>query len=165
MLSLTAAMPAVGAAQRAVELFQDRLLSRVMFGTTRTQSARVPTQVRLANLVVEVDAIDTELRATVDRMQDHAEGRSSLDLLAQLQLRLGIAHVVRRSRDVVREVLASSGASAHYLDNELQRLHRDVHMIAAHTVFDVDLVAEGVGRELVRQLEEKAQTTAPEVPT
>ena len=43
----------------------------------------------------------------------------------------------------------SSGASAHYLDHELQRLHRDIHMICAHTVFDVDLVAEGVGRVIV----------------
>ena len=24
------------------------------------------------------------------------------------------------------------------LDNELQRIHRDMHMIAAHTVFDLD---------------------------
>ena len=60
-----------------------------------------------------------------------------------------------RSRDAVREILESSGASVHYLDHELQRIHRDVHMIAAHTVFDVDLVAEGVGRELVQQLEKQ----------
>jgi 3-hydroxy-9,10-secoandrosta-1,3,5(10)-triene-9,17-dione monooxygenase len=153
MLSLTAALPAVGAAQRALELFQERLLHRVMFGTKRSQSARVPTQVRLANLVVEVDAIEAQVRATADRMQDHSEGRISLDMLDQLQMRLGIAHIVRRCRDVVREILASSGASVHYLDNELQRIHRDMHMIAAHTVFDVDLVAEGVGRELVKRLE------------
>jgi alkylation response protein AidB-like acyl-CoA dehydrogenase len=153
MLSLTAALPAIGAAQRAVELFQARLARRVMFGTTRTQSARVPTQVRLANLVVEVDAIEAQVRSVADRMQDHAEGRTTLDLLDQLEMRLGIAHIVRRCRDVVREVLASSGASVHYLDNELQRIHRDIHMISAHTVFDVDLVAEGVGRELVKRLE------------
>jgi hypothetical protein len=55
----------------------------------------------------------------------------------------------------VREILASSGASVHYLDNELQRIHRDVHMIAAHTVFDVDLVAEGLGRQLIKRLEEQ----------
>ena len=41
----------------------------------------------------------------------------------------------------------------HYLDHELQRIHRDVHMICAHTVFDVDLLAEGVGRELVKPRE------------
>jgi len=153
MLSITAAMPAVGAAQRALELFEERLVRRIMFGTTRTQSTRVPTQVRLANLAVEIDAIESELRSIAARMQLHAEGAVTLDLLAQLKMRLGIAHLVHRSRDVVREVLGSSGASAHYLDNELQRLHRDGHMIAAHTVFDGDLVAEGVGRELVKRLE------------
>ena len=45
--------------------------------------------------------------------------------------------------------MQSSGASVHYLDNELQRIQRDVHMICAHTVFDIDLVAEGVGRQIV----------------
>ena len=153
MLSLTAALPAVGAAQRAVEVFRERLLQRVMFGPTRTQSHRIPTQVRLANLVVEVDAIEAQIRSTADRMQEHADGRISLDMLDQLEMRLGIAHIVRRCRDVVREVMQSSGASVHYLENELQRLHRDIHMISAHTVFDVDLVAEGVGRELVKRLE------------
>jgi 3-hydroxy-9,10-secoandrosta-1,3,5(10)-triene-9,17-dione monooxygenase len=159
MLSITAALPAVGAAQRALELFQDLLLTRIQFGTKRTQSTRVPTQVRLANLVVEVDAIEVLVRAIADRMQAHALGRDPdavLDLLGQQRLRLALAHVVRRSRDVVRDILASSGASVHYLDHELQRIQRDIHMIAAHTVFDVDLVAEGVGRELVRQLVERA---------
>lgn len=155
MLSLTAAMPAVGAAQRALELFELLVLRRVQFGTSRAQSTRIPTQVRLANLTVEVDSIETELRAVAAKMQDHADGVALLDMLGQLRQRLALAHVVRRSRDVVRQILESSGASVHYLDHELQRIHRDVHMIAAHTVFDVDLVAEGVGRELVQQLERR----------
>ena len=54
-----------------------------------------------------------------------------------------------REELIIREILASSGASVHYLDHELQRLQRDIHMICAHTVFDVDLVAEGVGRAIV----------------
>jgi alkylation response protein AidB-like acyl-CoA dehydrogenase len=149
-------MPAVGAAQRALELFQELLLTRIQFGTTRTQATRVPTQVRLANMVVEVDLVETLLRDIAARMQSHAEGHDVMDLPAQLRMRLALAHVVRRCRDIVREIMASSGASVHYLDHELQRLHRDVHMIAAHTVFDVDLVAEGVGRELVRRLEAQA---------
>jgi 3-hydroxy-9,10-secoandrosta-1,3,5(10)-triene-9,17-dione monooxygenase len=148
-LSLTAALPAVGAAQRALELFEELLFGRIMFGTRRTQSARVPTQVRLANLRVEVDFAETLVRDVAARMQAHCDGTIDLDSLGQQHLRLAIAHIVRRCRDVVREILASSGASVHYLDHELQRLHRDVHMICAHTVFDVDLVAEGVGRAIV----------------
>jgi alkylation response protein AidB-like acyl-CoA dehydrogenase len=154
MLSLTAAMPALGAAQRSLELFGELVFERVQFGTKRTQSNRVPTQVRLANLLVEVDAATAQLRDIVDRMQRHAEGEITYSLVEQQQLRLAIAHVVRRCRDVVRDVLEASGASVHYLDRELQRLHRDVHMICAHTVFDVDLVAERVGRDLVKQHED-----------
>jgi hypothetical protein len=37
----------------------------------------------------------------------------------------------------------------HYLDHELQRIHRDVAMMGAHTVFDLDLAAEQCGRALV----------------
>ena len=146
-------MPAMGAAKRALALFEDRLFDRVMFGTKRTQSARVPTQVRLANLRVEVDFAETLMRDIADRMQAHAEGRLDLDQLGQLHLRLGIAHIVHRCRDIVREIMQSSGASVHYLDNELQRIHRDVHMMCAHTVFDIDLVAEGVGRQIVASKE------------
>jgi hypothetical protein len=57
---------------------------------------------------------------------------------------------VRQCRDIVRDVLEASGAGAHFLDNELQRIHRDVHMIAAHTVFDVDVAALELGRALLR---------------
>ena len=148
-LSLTAAIPAIGAAMRALELFEGLVFDRIMFGTKRTQSARVPTQVRLANLQVEADFVETLLRELAARIQAHADGLINLDLLDQQRLRLAIAHVVRRCRDVIREILASSGSSAHYLDHELQRLHRDIHMMSAHTVFDVDLVAEGVGRAIV----------------
>jgi alkylation response protein AidB-like acyl-CoA dehydrogenase len=148
-LSITAAMPAVGAARRSLELFEEALFGRVMFGTRKTQSARVPTQVRLANLRVQVDFAETLLRDAARRIQDHIDGVAPLDLLGQQQARLAIAHVVRMCRDAVREILASSGAKVHYLDHELQRLHRDIHMIAAHTVFDIDLVAEGVGRAIV----------------
>ena len=155
-LSLTAAMPAMGAAKRALALFEERLFDRVMFGTKRTQSARVPTQVRLANLRVQVDFAETLMRDIADRMQAHADGRLDLDQLGQLHLRLGIAHIVHQCRDIVREIMQSSGASVHYLDNELQRIHRDVHMMCAHTVFDIDLVAEGVGRQIVASKEPPA---------
>jgi alkylation response protein AidB-like acyl-CoA dehydrogenase len=148
-LSLTAAMPALGAAQRALELFEQLTFERIPFGTKRAQSTRVPTQVRLANLRVEVDHAEALMRDVVQRMQAHTAGTIDLDLLGQQHLRLSIAHIVRRCRDAIREMVANSGAKVHYLDHELQRLHRDIHMICAHTVFDVDLVAEGVGRAIV----------------
>jgi len=148
-LSLTAAIPSVGAARRAVELFRRLLAERVPFGTKKTQSHRAPGQVRLAHALADVRAAETVLRDVARAQTAHARGGAQLSPMDQIQLRLTIAHVVRDCRKVVRDVMEGSGASVHYLDHELQRIHRDVNMMGAHTVFDLDLVGEQCGRALV----------------
>jgi alkylation response protein AidB-like acyl-CoA dehydrogenase len=149
MLSLTAAIPSVGAARRSVELFRRLLTERVPFGTKKTQSHRAPGQVRLAHALADARAAETVLRDVARQLTAHARGGPQLALMDQIQMRLTIAHVVRDCRKVVRDVMEGSGASVHYLDHELQRIHRDIHMMAAHTVFDLDLVGEQSGRALV----------------
>jgi alkylation response protein AidB-like acyl-CoA dehydrogenase len=149
MLALTAAIPSVGAARRAVELYRRLLAERVPFGTSKTQAQRAPAQVRLAHALADVRAAETVLRAVARDVTAHARGGPQLSLADQIQMRLTIAHVVRDCRSVVRHVMEGSGASVHYLDHELQRIHRDVQMMGAHTVFDQDLVAEQCGRALV----------------
>jgi alkylation response protein AidB-like acyl-CoA dehydrogenase len=149
MLSLTAAIPSLGAARRAVELFRRLLAERVPFGTRKTQSQRAPSQVRLAHALADVRSAEIVLRAVARDLTTHARGGPQLSPLDQVQLRLTIAHVVRDCRAVVRAVMEGSGASVHYLDHELQRIHRDVEMMGAHTVFDLDLVGEQCGRALL----------------
>jgi hypothetical protein len=104
---------------------------------------------RLANAFARARAAETVLRAVARDLTDHARGRRELSQLDQAKLRLTLAHVVRDARGVVRDVVDGSGASVHFLDHELQRTLRDVQMISAHTVFDVDLVAEQCGRALL----------------
>lgn len=149
MLALTAAIPALGAARKAVELFGRLVRERVPFGTHKLQSQRASAQIRLANTLTAARAAETVLRAVARDVTDHARGRRELSPLDQLLLRLALAHVVRDARSVVRDVLDGSGASVHFLDHELQRILRDVQMISAHTVFDVDLAAEQCGRALL----------------
>jgi alkylation response protein AidB-like acyl-CoA dehydrogenase len=149
MLSLTAAIPALGAARRSVELFGRLIRERVPFGTRKPQGQRPAAQMRLANVLAKARAAETVLRAVARDVTEHARGGRELSLLDQALLRLTLAHVVRDARSVVREVADGSGASAHFLDHELQRILRDVQMISAHTVFDVDLAAEQCGRALI----------------
>ena len=61
--------------------------------------------------------------------------------------RLGV--IVRRARNLVRDVVEACGASAHFLDNPLQRALRDLNTASCHTVFDLDLSSEIYGRLLV----------------
>jgi alkylation response protein AidB-like acyl-CoA dehydrogenase len=149
MLSLTAAIPSVGAARRAVELFRRRLGERVPFGTNKPQAQRAAAQIRLARAFAQTRAAETVLRAAAREITAHARGGPQLSLGDQIQLRLALAEVVHDCRRVVRDVMDGSGASAHFLDEELQRIHRDVQMMSAHTVFDLDLVAEHCGRVLL----------------
>jgi 3-hydroxy-9,10-secoandrosta-1,3,5(10)-triene-9,17-dione monooxygenase len=145
-LSLTAAIPALGSARRAVELYRELVMGRVKFGTRKVQGQGAATQIRLANALAEVRSAETVLRAAARALEAHARGQAELSPLEQIELRLPIAHVVRDCCRIVRHVMEGSGASVHYLDHELQRINRDVQMMSAHTVFDVDLVAEQCGR-------------------
>ena len=148
--SLTACIPAFGCARRALKLFEARMFERVMYGSGVQQSQRSAAQMRLANTISEMRATEAAMRDIVREMQAHADGKIDLSPIAQMQMRLGMAQGVRRCSDIVRNILLSSGSKAHFLDQELQRLQRDVNMISAHTVFDVDRMAEDIGRELVR---------------
>ena len=145
-LSLTAAIPALGAARRAVDVYRDLIAERVRFGTHKVQSQSASAQIRLATAIADVRASETVLRAAARAIEHHARGEARLSGVEQIEMRLTIAHVVHACRRIVRNVMDGSGAGVHYLDNELQRLNRDVQMMSAHTVFDCDLVAEQAGR-------------------
>ena len=42
-----------------------------------------------------------------------------------------------------------SGASVHFLDQELGRIHRDVQMMSTHTIFDLELASQQCGRAML----------------
>jgi 3-hydroxy-9,10-secoandrosta-1,3,5(10)-triene-9,17-dione monooxygenase len=145
-LSLTAAIPALGAARRAVQLYRKLIEERVLFATQKVQSHRAAAQIRLATAIADVRAAEVVLRAAASSIERHARGEMRLTSVDQLELRLTIAHVVRDCRRIVQHVMEGSGASVHYLDHELQRINRDAQMMSSHTVFDCDLAAEQAGR-------------------
>jgi alkylation response protein AidB-like acyl-CoA dehydrogenase len=61
------------------------------------------------------------------------------------EARLAAAHIVHESQSVIADLLAASGASAHFGDNPLQRIKRDVDVLAGHVVFDYDTSRELAG--------------------
>jgi 3-hydroxy-9,10-secoandrosta-1,3,5(10)-triene-9,17-dione monooxygenase len=149
VLGLTAAAPAVGCARKAVTLFRERLTERLVYGTSGKQGERAVAQVRLANLDVAIQRTEQELLRLAREVAAWGQRGEPCDEIARAELKLRIAHVVRQSRDVVRDVVEASGAHAHFLSNPLQRFLRDLHTLSCHTVFDVDLGAENYGRLLL----------------
>ncbi|MGE4608143.1 MAG: acyl-CoA dehydrogenase family protein [Myxococcota bacterium] len=156
-LALTAAIPAVGCAKRALTLFRERLSERVLFGTATIQAEKLPAQIRLAHAFAEVSAAESLLRDAATRIEDFSRSDEPSSGRVVAPLRLQIALVVRNCRNVIRDILEASGASAHFQDHELQRIHRDIHMMGAHTIFDLDAAGEHYGHVLLKEAAQQSE--------
>jgi alkylation response protein AidB-like acyl-CoA dehydrogenase len=148
-LALTAAIPAVGAARRAVVLHRELLGERVRFGTKKVQGQSSASQSRLARTYTRACGAETVLRACAARIGGQARGERELSGLEQVQLRLAIAQVVHECLAIVREIMDGSGSSVHFEGHELGRIHRDVQMMSTHTIFDLELASQQCGQAML----------------
>jgi alkylation response protein AidB-like acyl-CoA dehydrogenase len=149
VLGLTATAPLVGAARTAVNLFEERMQGRTVYGTTTKQGERALAQSRLAHAKVEMDSIQNQLFHVAHEVEEWGKRGEPCPELDRARLRVDLGHLVRRTRNVVRDVVEACGASAHFLDNPLQRALRDLNTASCHTVFDLDVSTENYGRLLV----------------
>lgn len=149
VLGLTATAPLIGAARNAVHLFSERMQGRTVYGTTTKQGERALAQSRLAHAMAEMASIENQLMNVTREVEAWGAGGLPCPELDRARLRVDIGHLVRRARNVVRDVVEACGASAHFLDNPLQRALRDLNTASCHTVFDLDVSTEMYGRLLV----------------
>ncbi|BBY31963.1 acyl-CoA dehydrogenase [Mycolicibacter minnesotensis] len=144
-LALSAAMPALGSAERVADLFAQRLTERVMAYSGVAQKNQPSAQIRLGDARVRLRALHGLLNDTVGRIQDAVDARERIPRSARADARAAAAHIVHESRAVIAGLLEASGASAQFLTNPLQRAKRDVDVICGHVVYDYDVARELAG--------------------
>lgn len=141
-LALTAAMPALGSAERVAEIFTQRLSERVIAYEGTSQKDKPAAQARLGQARVRLRALHGLLHDTTKRIDDILATGHKVPRPIRADARLAAAHIVRESRSVIADLLEASGASAHFVSNPLQRAKRDVDVISGHVVFDYDVSRE-----------------------
>lgn len=144
-LALVAAMPALGSAERVADLYAERLSQRVLAYSGAAQRNQPAAQIRLADARVRLRALDGLLGDTVSRLQDAVDSGARITRADRADARASAAHIVHESRSVIADLLEASGASAHFVDNPMQRIKRDVDIICGHVVFDYDVARELAG--------------------
>ncbi|QEN14692.1 acyl-CoA dehydrogenase [Mycolicibacterium sp. ELW1] len=147
-LSLLAAMPALGAAEAVADGFATRLGERLLAYSGVAQKQQPAAQIRLGDARVRLRALHGLLDDTVELIEGLVTDGTRIPRTVRARARVAAAHIVHESRAVVADLLESSGASAHFLHNPLQRAKRDIDVISGHVVFDYD-----VSRELAGALE------------
>jgi 3-hydroxy-9,10-secoandrosta-1,3,5(10)-triene-9,17-dione monooxygenase len=144
-LALLAAMPALGSAERTADIYAERLSQRVLAYEGVTQKDKPITQAHLSEARVRLRALRGLLADTVGQLEILVAAGHPVPRPVRGEARLAAAHIVNESRAVITRLLAASGASAHFLDNPLQRIKRDVDVLAGHVVFDYDTSRELAG--------------------
>ena len=92
----------------------------------RTSPSRRPTS---AEARVRLRALRGLLADTVGEIETIVAAGDPVPRPVRGEARLAAAHIVHESRAVIGDLLEASGASAHFLDNPLQRIKRDVDVI------------------------------------
>jgi 3-hydroxy-9,10-secoandrosta-1,3,5(10)-triene-9,17-dione monooxygenase len=146
-LALLAAMPALGSAERVADIYAERLSKRVLAYEGVTQKDKPIAQAHLGEARVRLRALRGLLADTVGQIETIVAAGDPVPRQVRGEARLAAAHIVHESRALIARLLGASGASAHFLDNPLQRIKRDVDVLAGHVVFDYD-----TGRELAGAL-------------
>lgn len=144
-LALLAAMPAFGSAERATDIYADRLSQRVLAYEGVTQKDKPLAQAHLSEALVRLRALRALLDDTVGQLETLVAAGDPVPRPVRGEARLAAAHIVHESRDIINRLLGASGASAHFLDHPLQRIKRDVDVLAGHVVFDYDTSRELAG--------------------
>lgn len=148
-LCITAALPSLGAAKAAIKLARERLSVHTKMGLQSTQVEKPAAQMRLARA-------DLMVRSAELMVRDSARENLTLSALSdeeqlgeRIRIRAQIAYAVSQCRDAVRTCCEASGSSIFALDNPMQRLLRDVEVMASHIVYDMDVSTELYGRSMV----------------
>jgi 3-hydroxy-9,10-secoandrosta-1,3,5(10)-triene-9,17-dione monooxygenase len=149
-LPLTAAIPLVGAAKRALAIFKERLATRVQLLASGPQQESVSAQLRLGNVSMQVRRAETMLREAGRKMEAITVRGRSASMRETSELHMMVADAVRDARNAILSILEASGAGAHFEGSELQRIYRDVLTGSGHFVFDIDHAAETYGKAIIK---------------
>jgi 3-hydroxy-9,10-secoandrosta-1,3,5(10)-triene-9,17-dione monooxygenase len=141
-LALTAAMPVLGAAEKVVELYQERVQERVLAYGGVAQKDQPAAQIRLGDARVRLRALSALVADAAAGIERIVAAGDRVPRAVRADARAAAAHTVHESRAIIADLLEASGASAQFLSNPLQRAKRDVDIAAGHVVFDYDLSRE-----------------------
>jgi 4-hydroxyphenylacetate 3-monooxygenase len=139
----------LGIARRFLDVYADKVSTRVRAYTGANVGESAPAYMRLAESHHQVRAAQATLMADWSAFTDKARSRVLPTAEEDVYWRSNQAYATKLAIDAVDRLFTASGGSAWYQHNEMQRLWRDSKMTGAHTYSDYDIAAQSLGRSLL----------------
>lgn len=139
----------VGIARRFMQVYAEKVATRVRAYTGAKLSESAPAYMRLAESDHQVNAAAATLLADWTEFTDLARERVLPTYERSAFWRSNQSYATKMATEAVDRLFTASGGSAWFTDNEMQRLWRDSKMTGAHTYSDYDIAAQTHGRVLL----------------
>lgn len=148
-LSLTIAVPVVGAARGAIEHAAFRLKNHKKRGTTVTESTKLTAQVRLAHAESVVHAAELLVRDAAKQIYALVGLSPEEQAPGFYQALARISQSTQLCREAMVILTQTDGTSMHYVESPLGRAFRDIFTGASHIAVDFDSRMESYGRMML----------------
>lgn len=151
LLNIVAPSAALGAAEHALELFREQMMTRKVKNALENRQADSPlAQARFSQaygLVATARLHWAEATGVV--AASYQRQPSMLTEEERAQYRLSLALSGEASAQAISLIMAGSGGNAHRLSHPLQRIQRDVSVLLNHPTLAMDPILEQAGRGLL----------------
>jgi 3-hydroxy-9,10-secoandrosta-1,3,5(10)-triene-9,17-dione monooxygenase len=147
VLTLVAAAPALGGAEAAVDHYREYIKNRVLpYSPGDRQVEQQASQIRLAEALATVHAARLVWEDAIEQVTATYRSGGSISRNKRGRLRLATAYTVRQSLHAVSIIVEGAGASVHFTDSDIGRIHRDLVTLKGHVVYDWDRAAQLAGK-------------------
>ncbi len=135
--------PILGATIGAYELWRENNRTRATRITGIQLSTFSHQQIRIAETEAEITSAQSFLRRALDNIRS----TELLTLEQRIQNHRDYAYMTQLCLRAIERIYLTSGGTANYESNPLQRFWRDVHAMGAHVAINFDTAGETFGRQ------------------
>lgn len=139
----------LGISLRFLELYKDRVKSRVRAYTGAAEINSVPALLRVAESHHQLAAVQATLEKDWKSMTEHAMASQLPAPDVDVHWRANQSYATKLSIEALDRLWSAAGGSAFFDSNEMQRLWRDSKMTGAHAYSDYDVARHRHGRQLL----------------
>jgi GTP cyclohydrolase II len=141
---------AVGAAEAALEFYQDNTHQRIVAFGVGPQIEHREAWSRYAEAWSWVDLAELLWRRSLVLMEEVvASGQRTPPLEVGARLRLASSRICRLARDGVQTMMDGGGSSVHHTGHPLQRIQRDIDVLKSHNYLHWDGASTQAGHALL----------------
>lgn len=142
---LGAVGPFVGAAEALLEIVTDVMKTKVGAYSGEKQASLMSQNIRIARLSMELDSTIRLWEGHTEDVWDQVVAAETITAERRQEIRAVTSHVARTCTSICAELAGCVGSRSYYVDNPIQRFHRDISSLSTHALFEYDNMANLYG--------------------